>query len=102
MIVFLMTYIYVYCCSMIYVLYSISAPRVHLGVSSLALQPPTTFVGFCAKRDLCVLHINNEKWGDKCFLNFVCEYNANIACKLYHDCITTSVHVGASFRRPPN
>ena len=56
-------------------------------------------MGFRAKRDLRVLRINNEKRGDKRFLTFVCEYNANDACDLCHDCITTSVHVGASFRR---
>ena len=55
-------------------------------------------MGFRAKRDLRVLRINNEKRGDKRFLTFVCEYNANDACDLCHNCITTSVQVGGSFR----
>ena len=56
------------------------------------------YVGFCVKRDLHVLRINNEKRGDKRFLTFVCEYNTNDACDLCHNCVTTSVHVGASVR----
>ena len=44
-----------------------------------------------------MLRINNEKRGNKRFLTFVCEYNANDACDLCHNCITTSVQVGGSF-----
>ena len=58
-----------------------------------------TYVGFRAKRDLREFRINNEKRDDKRFMTLDCEYIANEACDLRHDCITSEAHVLAPFRR---